>query len=131
MTINDAAMASGLSAHTIRFYEKRGVVPPIPRTGGGVRNFSHADVELLQFLGQLRQIGMSLDDITTFIEDGCTVEHLRRDNKVPVGMIAKRLCMLRLHQQQLRQQQDNIGMLLSSVGQKIAYYEQIAEENKT
>ena len=47
MTIQEAAAASGLSIDTIRFYEKAGMTPPVPRDARGWRTFRKRPVSLL------------------------------------------------------------------------------------
>src|SRR5258708_342840 len=63
MTIQEVVAQTGISAYTIRFYEKSGVLPPVQRTASGVRHFTEADVSFLRFLLQLKRTGMSLQEI--------------------------------------------------------------------
>lgn len=60
MQIKEAAEASGLSADTIRYYEKIGIVPPIARNGGGQRQFSRENVDWMNVIYWLRKTGMSM-----------------------------------------------------------------------
>ncbi len=124
MTIRDVAARTGMSAHTIRFYEKCGVLPPIARLPNGMRQFSEADVAYLHFLLQLKQTGMSLDDIMAFTEDGCMLERLRRGDEIPHVVAQKRLALLRQHQQRLCDQRRTLDTLLMAVEQKLAFYAQ-------
>jgi DNA-binding transcriptional MerR regulator len=124
MTIRDVAAQTGISAHTIRFYEKSGVLPPIERLPNGMRQFSEVDVAFLRFLLQMKQTGMSLEDITAFTEDGCMLERLRRGDQIPHVVAQKRLALLRQHQQRLYDQRHTLDTLLMSVEQKLAFYEQ-------
>lgn len=66
MRISEAASKSGLSADTIRFYEKSGIVPEIGRNNDGVRNFSPENVEWLTLLFWLRKTGMPMRDMKSF-----------------------------------------------------------------
>jgi DNA-binding transcriptional MerR regulator len=122
MTIRDVAARTGLSAHTIRFYEKCGVLPPIARLPSGMRQFSEADVAYLRFLLQLKQTGMSLEDIMAFTEDGCMLERLQRGDEIPHVVAQKRLALLRQHQQRLCDQRRTLDTLLMAVEQKLAFY---------
>jgi DNA-binding transcriptional MerR regulator len=67
--IQEVAEKTGISAYTIRFYEKSGVLPHIQRAENGVRQFSEADVNFLLFLMELKKTGMSLEEITEFTEE--------------------------------------------------------------
>ena len=63
MNIQRAATASGLSADTIRFYERRGVLPPPPRRANGYRDYSEQHVETLRLAVGLRGLGLSLTEM--------------------------------------------------------------------
>ncbi|MEM7076390.1 MAG: MerR family transcriptional regulator [Pseudomonadota bacterium] len=66
MRIAEAAEACGLSAHTIRFYEKTGMLPEIERGPDGHRRFTPRLVEWLTLLYWLRETGMSLKQMRRF-----------------------------------------------------------------
>ena len=63
MNIQRAAVASGLSSDTIRFYERRGVLPPPPRRANGYRDYSERHVETLRLAVGLRGLGLSLSEM--------------------------------------------------------------------
>jgi len=67
-TIGSAAEALGMPASTIRFYDKRGLLPNQRRTEGGVRLFDDQDLEWLRFVERLKASGMPLKEIKRFIE---------------------------------------------------------------
>ena len=50
MNIKSASDLLGISADTIRYYERVGLVPPITRTATGIRNFQDQDIEALEFI---------------------------------------------------------------------------------
>lgn len=61
MNIKQASAASGLGADTIRFYERRGVLPPPPRRPNGYRDYTARHVETLRLAVGLRALGLSPD----------------------------------------------------------------------
>lgn len=61
--IGEVSRQTGLSIHTIRFYESEGLLPEAARTGSGYRLFSPQSVEQLQFIQKAQEIGFSLDEI--------------------------------------------------------------------
>jgi MerR family transcriptional regulator, aldehyde-responsive regulator len=124
MTIQDVAARTGISAYTIRFYEKIGVLPHIKRRPNGIRQFTEADIAFLRFLMQLKQTGMSLQDIIEFTEDGCMLEKLQQGEAIPQFVIEKRMALLRHHQQHLYEQRRDLDALLVSVEQKLNFYGQ-------
>lgn len=68
MLISEAACKSGLSVHTIRFYEKSELLPPVRRGADGNRYFSDEAVEWLILLASLRDTGMSLKRMKYFAD---------------------------------------------------------------
>jgi DNA-binding transcriptional MerR regulator len=128
MTIQEVAEQTGISAYTIRFYEKTGVLPHINRLPNGIRQFTEADVVFLLFLMQLKQTGMSLEDIMEFTEDGCMLERLQRGDAIPPSVAEKRMTILRRHQQQLYEQRRNLDALLIAVEQKLDFYGQFQND---
>ena len=63
LKISELAALTGLSAHTIRFYEKHGLIEASQRSGSGYRYYSDADVKRAVFVKSARNTGFSLDDI--------------------------------------------------------------------
>lgn len=122
MTIQEVVKRTGVSAHTIRFYEKCGVLPPIQRKPNGIRQFSPADVALLEFMLELKRTGMSLDEMIEFTNDGCILDQLRQGD-IPVQSLQKRVALLRRHQQRLIEQRQQLDHLLNVVGQKLRFYQ--------
>jgi MerR family transcriptional regulator, aldehyde-responsive regulator len=66
MKIQEAAERSQLSADTIRFYEKAGMLPRIARDKSGWRNFDADAVDWLMTLERLRSTGMPLKEVRRF-----------------------------------------------------------------
>ena len=61
--IGEVSRQTGLSIHTIRFYESEGLLPEAARTDSGYRLFSPQSVEHLRFIRKAQEIGFSLDEI--------------------------------------------------------------------
>lgn len=66
MRIAEASEACGLSAHTIRFYEKSDMLPEIERGADGHRRFTPRQIEWLTLLYWLRETGMPLKQMRQF-----------------------------------------------------------------
>jgi MerR family transcriptional regulator, copper efflux regulator len=62
-TVGQAAQKTGLSTKAIRLYERRGLLPTVPRSAVGYRLFDKADIEVLRFIRQARTIGLRLEEI--------------------------------------------------------------------
>ena len=63
MNIQQASRASGLTADTIRFYEKKGVLPAPPRRANGYREYTDEHIVTLRLAKGLRDLGLPLSDV--------------------------------------------------------------------
>lgn len=112
-SIKEAAKRSGLTAHTLRYYDKEGLLPFIGRSSSGNRLFSKQDMTWLKMITCLKNTGMSIGDIRTYsrlCKEGST--------KIP-----DRKAMLAEHRATVEKR---IGELVSSldlIDAKIASYE--------
>lgn len=68
LSISEAAEASGLSAHTLRYYERTGLLGAVNRNGSGHRRYREADLERITFLTKLRATGMPIRDVRRYAE---------------------------------------------------------------
>jgi DNA-binding transcriptional MerR regulator len=68
LTISDAARASGVSAHTLRYYERAGLLDPVDRAASGHRRYAEEDLVRIQFLTKLRSTGMPIRQIRAYAE---------------------------------------------------------------
>ncbi|MEL7026471.1 MAG: MerR family transcriptional regulator, partial [Pseudomonadota bacterium] len=66
MQIAEAAAHCGLSIDTIRFYDKAGMLPILPRDAKGWRTFPPNALEWLGIIARLRKTGMTLEDVKRF-----------------------------------------------------------------
>ena len=67
-TISEVAAFTGMSAHTLRWYERIGLMPHVDRSNTGQRRFSNRDLDWLSFVGKLRLTGMPVADMVTYAE---------------------------------------------------------------
>jgi MerR family copper efflux transcriptional regulator len=67
MVIGEAALASGVSAKMVRYYEQIGLIPAAARTEGGYRVYSGAEVETLRFIRRARDLGLSIERIRVLV----------------------------------------------------------------
>ncbi len=67
-TVGDVASHLGISASTLRYYDKEGLLPFVERSSGGVRMFRDSDIEWLKIIECMKKAGMSIKDIRLYIE---------------------------------------------------------------
>ncbi len=72
MTIGALAKAAGVNVETIRFYQRKGLLPVPKRPHGGIRHYGDADVTRLRFVKSAQRLGFSLDEVAELLrlEDG-------------------------------------------------------------
>lgn len=64
MTIREIAAKTNMSTDTLRYYERIGLLPPVPRNAAGIRNY---DEYFVNFIKKLKASGMSLEHIIDYI----------------------------------------------------------------
>lgn len=67
LTISEAAAKTNLTTHTIRYYDKEGLLPFVERTESGIRYFTDNDLEGLEIINCLKATGMPIKEIKAFI----------------------------------------------------------------
>jgi DNA-binding transcriptional MerR regulator len=67
MTIAEVAEKYGLTADTLRYYEKIGLLAPVSRTKGGIRNYSENECEAVEFIKCMRNAGVSVEALIEYV----------------------------------------------------------------
>ena len=67
MTIREIAAKTNMSTDTLRYYERIGLLPPVPRNAAGIRNYDEYFVNFINFIKKLKSSGMSLEHIIDYI----------------------------------------------------------------
>ncbi|MGN8026273.1 MerR family transcriptional regulator [Microbacterium sp. 22242] len=112
LTVAQMSAATGLSAHTLRYYERAELIRPVARTAGNQRRYSAADVTWLAFLIRLRETGMPIVQMREYAR-------LRAQGAVSTE---QRLAMLEEHREAL---QERIALLRAherALAEKITIY---------
>ena len=112
LTISDVAAETGLSNHTLRYYERAGLLFAVERNGSGHRRYSAQDVEWVTMVTRLRATGMPIRMIRRYAE-------LVRAGD---GNELERLELLEAHRDAVLAQLDEMRQNLDAIDQKIALY---------
>lgn len=67
MTIREIAAKTNMSTDTLRYYERIGLLPPVPRNAAGIRNYDEYFVNFINFIKKLKASGMSWEHIIDYI----------------------------------------------------------------
>jgi DNA-binding transcriptional MerR regulator len=111
-TIEEAAQRTGVSPHTLRYYERIGLLEPVERAASGHRRYHDADLGWVLFLTLLRQTGMPIRNMRRF------VELTRAGDRT----MAERVSVLEAHRDALRDRLALLTKHLSAIDNKIDVY---------
>ncbi|HRP78132.1 MAG TPA: MerR family transcriptional regulator [Aquamicrobium sp.] len=112
MKIGELARRSGLSAYTIRYYERIGLLPYADRDRAGIRDYDASILTWIEFLGRLKTTGMPIRDMVRYAalrEEGAGTEAGRRE-------------LLERHREQVRVRLAGLSACLRVLDDKIAGY---------
>src|SRR3954470_11635125 len=68
MRISEAAEQANVNVQTLRYYERRGLLPKPPRRASGYREFPDDAVRLVRFIKRAQELGFSLDEVEALLE---------------------------------------------------------------
>ncbi|MBE0579304.1 MerR family transcriptional regulator [Devosia sp.] len=112
MRIGELAAVSGLSVHTIRYYERIGLMPVASRNGSGHRSYAPQTLAWIEFLGRLKTTGMPISEMLRYAE-------LRERG---VDSEAERQALLMMHRKAVRARVAELMECLDVLDAKIAGY---------
>lgn len=114
MTIAEVSRAYGISADTLRYYERIGLIPPVPRTKGGVRNYGEESCGWIQLMKCMRAAGVQIEALIEYVD-------LFRQGDATIGA---RKALLMEQRDQLVARMEEMQASLDLLNQKIDRYEQ-------
>ncbi|MBQ4434645.1 MAG: MerR family transcriptional regulator [Clostridia bacterium] len=111
-SIQDVSKKTGLSAHTLRYYEKEGLISGVERSQGGFRQYTDEDLEALGLICCLKNTGMSLQEIAEFVRLTHQGDYTLRE----------RVELLRQHRENVVQRMAEMQRYLDKVTWKINFF---------
>ncbi|MCZ8521607.1 MULTISPECIES: MerR family transcriptional regulator [Paenibacillus] len=115
LTIRQVATVTGLSVHTLRYYENIGLLSDIGRNENGYRCYSSADITWIEFLTRLKATGMP---ITNMLE----IAELRKQGD---STLTERRILLEDHYKKVQQQMTELQNNLNLLAHKIVIYKEM------
>ncbi len=67
LSVSDVAQQTGVSAHTLRYYERIGLIPEVERTSSGHRRYGERHIRWVRFLRRLRSAGMPIAKMRRYV----------------------------------------------------------------
>ncbi|MFI8892469.1 MerR family transcriptional regulator [Streptomyces paradoxus] len=111
-TISEVVAFTGLTAHTLRWYERIGLMPHIDRSHTGQRRYTNRDLDWLDLVGKLRLTGMPVADMVRYAE-------LVREGDHTYG---ERFQLLKTTREDVLARIDELRGTLAVLDRKISFY---------
>lgn len=115
MTLGETCESTGVSTHTLRYYERIGLLDDIERTASGHRTHSDDDLGRIEFLTLLRATGMPIARMQHFMD-------LTRGGD---GTVADRVTLLEEHRSDIDEQSSRLRECAAAIDRKLGMYRQL------
>ncbi len=121
MTITEVSRKYDITADTLRYYEKIGLIPPVPRTKGGVRNYDEDSCHWIELMKCMRRAGVQIEAL---------IEYVALYKQGDETLDARKAILIEQRSQLIGRMED-MQASLKRLNEKIELYEsgQMREEN--
>lgn len=120
MTIKEVSEKFNVSADTLRYYERVGMIPHVTRTAGGVRDYRESDINWVELAVCMRSAGMPVEAMIEYVR-------LFREGD---ATIPARLQLLTEQRERLEEKKAQIDSTLERLNYKISRYEEAVKTGK-
>jgi DNA-binding transcriptional MerR regulator len=117
-TVKDISTKTGITAHTLRFYEKQGVLPYAERTEQGIRMYNESSIEWIETILALRSTGIPLAELKLYVD-------LYKEGD---SSLKKRKEIMNNHKVKVEEQMQQLIKTLGRINYKMALYDVQLEE---
>lgn len=114
MTISEASRKYGLTCDTLRYYERIGLIPPVPRDAGGKRDYDEDSCGWIELMKCFRSAGVQIDALIDYVA-------LYRQGSDTAGA---RLAILEDQREKLLARITEMQASLQLLDKKIAFYKE-------
>lgn len=122
LSIAEAAERTGLSAHTLRYYERDGLMlGQVSRSTSGHRSYTERELGWIELISKLRSTGMPIRDVRKYAA-------LVRAGE---GNEAERLALLKAHRERVLAQLSVVQQHLGAIEYKIGFYSDLVGDEET
>ena len=120
MTIAEVSKKYDISADTLRYYERVGMIPPVTRTASGIRDYQDSDLGWVGLAKCMRSAGLPVEAMIEYVR-----LYQEGDSTIPA-----RLQLLLEQRQSLLEQKKKIDETLDRLNYKISIYEDAVKTGK-
>ena len=117
ITIKEVSERYCITPDALRYYERAGMIPPVTRTAGGIRDYQDEDLAWVELALCMRSAGLSVEAISEYV----------RLSRLGDGTIKDRLALLQGQREILLEQQRQTAGTLDRLNYKISRYEDALE----
>ena len=111
-SLQEVSRLTGLSVHTLRYYEKAGLLTGVGRSQGGFRQYTDDDLEKLGLICCLKNTGMSIQEIARFVQLTHEGDHTLKE----------RVELLREHRERVLERMEEMQKHLDKVTWKLNFF---------
>ena len=120
MTIAEVSKKVSLSADTLRYYERIGLIPEVNRTESGIRNYTEEDLGWIEFSKCMRNAGMSIEAL---------IEYIKLYKKGDVTLEARKQLLIS-QKDVIKERLEEIQNTFDRINYKIKNYEKLLVERE-
>lgn len=120
MTIAEVSKKVNLSADTLRYYERIGLIPELSRTESGIRNYTEEDLGWIEFSKCMRNAGISIEAL---------IEYIKLYKKGDVTLEARKQLLIS-QKDVIKERLEEIQNTFDRINYKIKNYEKLLVERE-
>ena len=117
VTIAEVSKKYELSADTLRYYERIGLIPPVPRTKGGFRDYNEESCGWIELMKCLRSAGVRIDALLEYVRLFRQGDETLEDRK---ALLAEQRGLLAARMEEMRQSLERLDHKIATYDQNLA-----------
>lgn len=124
MTISEVSATYGLTPDTLRYYEKIGLLPPVPRKQSGLRDYDEESCNWIGFIKCFRKAGVSIESLTKYVSLFMKGDETREERRLllmeELENLDKRIAEMQETRERLKLKIEHYNSISSSVALEAA-----------
>lgn len=120
MKIAEVSKRYGISADTLRYYERIGILRDVPRNPGGLRDYSEKNCNAVEFVKCMRNAGMSIESLKLYMDLFYEGDHTKGQRK----------SLLEAQRDAIRDRIAGLEEAFARLNYKIEHYDEVASRER-